>query len=211
MLRSVNSQLKRTLHEETNVSLDIRVSQLVLLQLNQDFLFTWKGTLFIHIKNVKSDCHPWLQSLAAALASESKPRIGILDLEVAGKNLPPLVGLLSVALADQRAVQRVTLRYKGACRPVAAAAAPLAALQAAVRTEVIATIVQDSSADVVDGLSALHNSGVAVRTLELRQEPTTTAATTTTPSELPPTASIECRTPTMPIRCHTCQRRLGHA
>ena len=168
MLRSVNSQLKRALHEDANVSLNIRVSQPIFCQLNQDFLFTWKGTLLIHIKNVKADCHPWLQSLAAALASKkSKPRIGILDLEVAGQNLPNLVGLLAEALAAQRAVQSVALRYEGSCRPIAAAR--LAALQAAVPTEVIASFLEDSLTEgVVDGLIALRDSGVAVRTLELR-------------------------------------------
>ena len=170
MLRSVNSKLKRALHDDTNVSLNIRVGQSVLSQLNQDFLFSWKGTLFLYIEHVKPDILPWLQSLAAVLASGSTPRLGLLDLGVAGQNLPPLVDLLVAALADPRLVQLVTLRYGGSSRPMAAAR--LAALQAAVPTEVIAAVVDDTSADMLDGLSALHGSGVAVRTLELRLVPT---------------------------------------
>jgi hypothetical protein len=166
MLRSVNSKLKQALHEETGVSLNIRVNQSVL-KLNQDFLFSWKGTLFIYMKCESSDSHCWLQSLAAALAFENKPRIGLLDLDVEGQTLPTVVDLLAVALADKKAVHRAVLRYVGSCRPIAAAR--LAALQAVVPTEVIANIMANSAADAIDGLSALHGSGVAVSTLVLRQ------------------------------------------
>ncbi len=72
-------------------------------------------------------------------------------------------------LSDQQALQRVTLRYEGSCRPVPAAR--LAALKAAVPTEAIPSIGRlPRRRSEFDGHSAVDDSGVAVRTLEPRQE-----------------------------------------